>query len=324
MTNRLPQLAALAALGASCVFFGSLPGAAQEEEEQVQTNAEIYYATAHDVSPPLRSMAVVATPQGLRAAIPLHRRPVRPSAATSTAAAYDTVTQELPMPLVGSTNGLGFNGIGDRDAVAPPDTNASVGSTQILETVNTSYQVYSKSTGASLLGPREISSVFTGLSGVCGSAANSFSDPVVLYDKRANRWLITIVASSDLFTTGVECIAVSKTSDATGAYNRYSFSFGSNLPDYPKFGAWPDAYYASYNIFHLCLQLGIQRGESLRLQPEQHVERGHGYGSVLPAHLPHAGRFFVLAIGPRWLDGSGHWDAEFLSGAVVIHHFAPV
>jgi hypothetical protein len=46
------------------------------------------------------------------------------------------------------------------------------------------------------------------------------------------------------------CLAVSTTSDATGSYNRYAFSFPAGaLPDYPKLGIWPDAYYATFNIF---------------------------------------------------------------------------
>jgi hypothetical protein len=101
-----------------------------------------------------------------------------------------------------------------------------------------------------VLGPKAISSIWSGFGGVCGNSSNFFFDPVVLYDRVAGRWLITIVATPD-FNTGVQCIAVSQTSDATKAYNRYSFSFGTNnLNDYPKFGVWPDAYYASYNMFN--------------------------------------------------------------------------
>jgi hypothetical protein len=45
-------------------------------------------------------------------------------------------------------------------------------------------------------------------------------------------------------------VAVSTTSDATGTYNRYAFSFGdSDYSDYPKLGVWPDAYYMSFNVF---------------------------------------------------------------------------
>jgi hypothetical protein len=49
---------------------------------------------------------------------------------------------------------------------------------------------------------------------------------------------------------GNECIAVSSTSNATGTYHRYVFSFGTNVfNDYDKFGVWPDAYYGAYNLF---------------------------------------------------------------------------
>ena len=241
----LPALCMAALLSA---FVAQFTIHAIAQEEQVQTNAEIVEAFAHDISPPLRSMPLLV-PQHRPVMKPLHRAPGPPIIGT-----FDTAEQVVgqvsaPMPLVGTTNLLSFNGINDRDGVAPPDTNASVGATQVVETVNTSYQVFNKSNGASVLGPREVSSVFTGLSGPCGSAANDFSDPVVLYDKAANRWLITILASNNRFATGVECIAVSRTSDATGAYARFAFAFGSTLPDYPKFGVWPDAYYASYNVF---------------------------------------------------------------------------
>jgi hypothetical protein len=47
-----------------------------------------------------------------------------------------------------------------------------------------------------------------------------------------------------------ECIAVSKTSDATGAYNLYAFQLSNVFPDYPKMGVWPDAYYITANLFN--------------------------------------------------------------------------
>src|SRR3954467_14426289 len=76
-------------------------------------------------------------------------------------------------------------------------------------------------------------------------------DVVVQYDKLADRWILTQLSS--LSSPYGECIAVSKTSDPTGAYNVYYYSFGSNLPDYPKFGVWPtatnSAYLATYNQF---------------------------------------------------------------------------
>src|SRR5262249_44891095 len=148
----------------------------------------------------------------------------------------DAVSQNLDQgPLVSTTNKLNFDGVRIRDGIAPPDTNASVGATQVVEVVNISYQVFSKFTGRTVFGPAEISSIFSGVPGACGSGPD-YTDPVVLYDKAAGRWLVTILASADGLKTGVECFAVSTTSDATGLYHRYAFSFGiDNLNDYPKF-----------------------------------------------------------------------------------------
>jgi len=49
----------------------------------------------------------------------------------------------------------------------------------------------------------------------------------------------------------MQCVAVSTTSDATGSYYRYAFSYGNTqFIDYPKLGVWPDGYYVTYNIFN--------------------------------------------------------------------------
>src|SRR6516162_11013889 len=154
----------------------TLPALAQEAESGPEIVEEDY----HDISPPIRELAPVA-PLGSsqHVVIPLRRRPSPPIVSPEP----DAVTQDVPQgPLVGTTNKLNFNGISDRDGVAPPDTNASVGSTQVVETVNISLKVFNKSTGASVLGPIEISSIFSGVSGACGSGP-FYSDPVVLYDK---------------------------------------------------------------------------------------------------------------------------------------------
>ncbi len=252
LTGRVTLSATLLLL--SCLMlFATVPATAQE----VETGPEIIDEDYHDTSIPVRDMAPVAPlAPSQRVVLPLHRRPGPPIVSPEP----DAVSQYLQhTPLVASTNLLNFEGLSDRDDDAPPDTNASVGATQIVETVNTSYQVFSKSTGSSVHGPAEIASIWSGFGGVCGNLANSFTDPVVLYDKAAGRWLITIVGSPDGFNTGVECLAVSKTSDATGGYNRYSFSFPTdNFNDYPKFGVWPDAYYASYNMFSPTSFLGAK------------------------------------------------------------------
>ena len=74
-------------------------------------------------------------------------------------------------------------------------------------------------------------------------------DPVVIWDKTAQRWFISELAYNGSLSSNFLCIAVSTTADATGSYNRYAYSFGTSLPDYPKYSVWPDAYYVSFNDF---------------------------------------------------------------------------
>ncbi len=159
----------------------------------------------------------------------------------------NAVIQREVKSQVAASPGVSFSGIPSPGYV-PSDSNLAVSPTQIVETVNVEFAVYNKS-GATLAGPTSILTLFSPLGGVC---ANTVGDPVVLYDRAASRWLISMIG-----TTGSaygECIAVSKTSDATGAYYLWGYaSFGSNLNDYPKLSTWAtttnSAYLATYNIF---------------------------------------------------------------------------
>jgi hypothetical protein len=132
---------------------------------------------------------------------------------------------------------------------APPDTNSEVGKTQYLQMVNEGLQIFDKLTGSSLLGPIAISSIWAGFGGACQNAGNG--DPVVIYDQLADRWIISQFATpSGASIPQDECIAVSQTGDATGAWFRYGFHLTSNFLDYPKLGVWPDGYYMAANVFN--------------------------------------------------------------------------
>jgi hypothetical protein len=163
----------------------------------------------------------------------------------------DAVTQSLTLPLVSTTPGLNFDGITDAQGggFVPPDTNASVGATQVVETVNVAYSVYDKTTGTQLMVPTNIQTLYTPLGGQC--ATGNLSDPIATYDKAAGRWLITTIAFNNAFTINDACVAISTSSDATGTFHLYQFSYGMTLPDYPKLGVWPDAYYLTTNSFPL-------------------------------------------------------------------------
>src|SRR6266550_4208967 len=153
------------------------------------------------------------------------------------------MTVNMPSPLL-NFNGIGFPGVACN--CAPPDTNGEVGLTQYVQIVNEGYQVFNKTTGASVFGPVGISTIWTGFGGVCET--NGAGDPVVVYDQIANRWVISQFAGSSVPTD--ECVAVSTSSDAAGSYNRYAFHLGSNFFDYPKLAVWPDAFYMSMNVFN--------------------------------------------------------------------------
>jgi hypothetical protein len=142
--------------------------------------------------------------------------------------------------------GVNFDGIGS-PGYAPSDSNMAIGPTDIVEVVNVDFQVFNK-TGGTIAGPTSITNIFAGLAGDCSSGTDG--DPVVLYDRAADRWLLSMIGSG---ATTSECVAVSQTNDPTGAYFLYGYSFGANLNDYPKFGTWAtasnSAYLTSYDIF---------------------------------------------------------------------------
>jgi hypothetical protein len=149
-------------------------------------------------------------------------------------------------PVVGlSFEGLGAGQYGFTVNSAPPDTNGTVGATQYVQWVNSSFAIFNKTSGALIAGPTAGNTLWSGFGGGCQT--NNDGDPVVLYDKAAQRWVFSQFSVTT--TPYLQCIAVSTTSDATGTYNRYSFQYG-NFDDYPKMGVWADGYYETFNMFN--------------------------------------------------------------------------
>lgn len=143
-----------------------------------------------------------------------------------------------------------FEGIANIDGDLPPDTVGAIGPSNYVQAVNTSVQVFSR-TGAAQTTAALISSLFSSLGSSSLCASTDDGDCIVVYDKYADRWWVSQFANASS-TTGpfYMSIAVSKTSDPTGAYYAYCFQMPGNLfPDYPKVGVWGDAYYLSANQF---------------------------------------------------------------------------
>jgi hypothetical protein len=113
---------------------------------------------------------------------------------------------------------------------------------------NAGFQVFDKLTGTSVFGPVATSSIWAGFGGACENGGRG--NPVVIYDQLADRWIISQSAIPGGATSPQdECIAISQTGNATGAWYRYDFHLTSNFLDYPKLGVWPDGYYMAANIF---------------------------------------------------------------------------
>ena len=167
----------------------------------------------------------------------------------------------MPTPSV-SFDGLASAGSG----ITPPDIIGAVGPNHYVQMTNVGFAIYNKP-GTMLVGPAATSTIFTGFGGLCETTNQG--DPVVLYDRLADRWLLSQFAfmGDGSAPPYFECIAISQTADPTGAYFRYSFQFNT-FPDYPKIGVWPDAYYMSTNISEL-----RRGGRRRRLRAQQDARR---------------------------------------------------
>ncbi len=120
----------------------------------------------------------------------------------------------------GVVSGLGF----------PPDPSGAAGPNHYVQMVNSQIQIFDKN-GNSLWGPSALNSIITSNSG----------DPIVMYDRYADRWFLSGFGNGNALS-----FAVSQTNDPTGAYYVWEFSM-SSLPDYPKYGIWHDGYYLTAN-----------------------------------------------------------------------------
>jgi hypothetical protein len=186
--------------------------------------------------------------------------------------------------------GTGFTGPNGTFSVdsAPPDTVGAVGDTQYVQVVNSGLAVFDKATKNVVYGPVPTNTLWSGFGGQCEN--DNDGDAVVVYDKAANRWIVSQFAVGA--TPYLQCVAVSHTSDATGAWYRYSFSYGSVFPDYPKMGVWPDAYYETFNMFNGNSFIGsllcaYDRASMLTgaAATQQCFQLAKTFGGVLPSDL---------------------------------------
>jgi hypothetical protein len=144
-----------------------------------------------------------------------------PPAAPSDRVLQPSVTTAISVALGKNILGLGSGFTGFTASYAPPDTNAAVGTAQVVEAVNLSFAVFNKTSGALVKGPVGLSKLFSNSTPVNSCQNGALSDPTVLFDKANHQWVITFLAATSGGPIGFkapfyQCMAVSNLTSPTG------------------------------------------------------------------------------------------------------------
>jgi hypothetical protein len=220
--------------------------AALAQTRHIKVQPRVYNEIAHDLSAPLRSFAgrkrvsgYKADENGVVEIRPENEEPVAPNRAFRPDGALQHTQSRMEAatgPIV-SFEGLGsqdnFNIFGQR--FNPPDPVGAVGPNHYVEMVNLTFAVYDRA-GNVLVPATAVGALWDGFA--VADCSRNAGDAVVVYDRYADRWLLSQFTTAETDGNYYNCVAISKTSDPTGAYYRYAFSTAQNFPDYPKYGIW--------------------------------------------------------------------------------------
>ncbi len=123
--------------------------------------------------------------------------------------------------------------------VSPGDPVVEVGANHVIYAVNgvtTTFKIYDKA-GTLLAGPTN----FGSLAPAGNACTSDRGDPLVYFDRQANRWFMLTMDD------GGVCTFISKTSDpVSGGWWFYRYATLA-FPDYPHCGIWSDAYVCATN-----------------------------------------------------------------------------
>ena len=324
--------AVLACLAAALIAIPVMAALPQGNSKQT----EVLYPVATAVTPALRTLP----PETCKMEAPEAHRVIPNRAVTKDMAPSSKPTAQkdalvrqtapaapMPSPL------LNMDGISNLDGVAPPDTEGDIGPNHYVQWINVHIQGWtinrSAWTATTAFGPIAGNTLWGPLGGSC--ASNNWGDPVVLWDRFRNRW---VISEFDLGTSGngpfKVAIAVSQTDDPSGAWNLYCYDYSATIMnDYPKFGVWPDGYYMTCNQFTSSWAgAGVAVFEADKMITGDPTARmlkmdmgalSLNYGNMLPGHFegmvnPPAGSpgYFVE------VDDSSWWSPNLPSDMISI------
>jgi hypothetical protein len=148
--------------------------------------------------------------------------------------------------LLSVTLSSGFAGISFNDTTAqaePPDPIAAAGPNHVVELVNSTLRIYDKA--GNVLSTQQLPTFFASLNPA------TQSDPTVMYDELAGRWIIATLDYSSTLAPNSYDFAISNDSDPTHGFTmtKINIGEGSFFADYPRAGFNADAYFITFNMF---------------------------------------------------------------------------
>ena len=306
----------LGSFSSSAAFGATSTASGARADNPTQT---VGVATLYNTSAPVGlSAALLSSSSPTKTDARAHLFARDPKAAASTAALQPP--SPAGTPVVGSPgSATGFNGLSHADqrlagtgayvntqlSLEPPDQGLCVGNGFVVEPINLAFAVYDES-GRKLTATTALNQFYKrspAINRVTGARGDFLSDPKCYYDPVGQRFIQTILemdapGPSNAFPfwqPSHVLIAVSQTSDPTGAWNLYSVNTtddGSNgtpihancpcLPDQPLLGANRDGVFIDTNEFQNNAQAFFNGGQIYALGRSS-LESGAG--SVGFVHL---------------------------------------
>ncbi|GAB5399193.1 MAG: hypothetical protein Aureis2KO_07780 [Aureisphaera sp.] len=193
-------------------------------------------------------------------------------------------TSSTRAPLV-SFESIGLN-------VSPPDPSMAVGPNHIVTMENGQWAVYDK-TGVMASGfPKLLTDPLSG-----PTHADNAGDPVVMYDREADRWFLSQfqLSGNPSQSDDVFLIGISTTPDPTGSYNVYEYELTAGN-DYPHYGVWGDTYVTAGNFTGAQKVYTFNRNKMLAGDGSAEIAGfspsglgSAGFAAPIPAHSEGAG-----------------------------------
>lgn len=230
-----------------CIAVLTVGTVSAQTYEEFNRKPEAYRARFLGITPPLGKIPVATQLTGNRPSAERENFSRDNKPVVQRQPALDPVLQNQPYNLRGGNPLQVINDLDGLDetlsTIYPADPNGDIGANHYIQMVNASdgmsygalINIYDKS-GTLVYGPTFSSGLWTSL-GQVGTG-----DPIVLYDHDADRWLLTELSVDWIHML----VAVSVSSDPLGAWYAYQFS-APDLPDYPKYALWPNAYLVTTN-----------------------------------------------------------------------------